>query len=1220
MFAVVQTAPPAALAGGRMPRHSATAIGMRALLWFAVVALTPELATAPTAPTEDVVIWGTAEGDILTAPVMTGRTAEGVRRLSSPSRAVEVDESRCFIYYSSPIDRAVMRTQMDGFGVPEVFADLRSLPRTDYAVDIWLDKESSMLYILTYFSRLVRVTVDPGSIHYKNKTEEHVTTLSGFTGAVSFAIDTRISHDTPRIYVSDASGFRIIFDDWGSDTIVSAFIDSWAPGGSSLLVGAPGDIALDFANNRLVYADSGGEEIPSCIRRASLANSSIMDFVAWGEIGNLDIHAVSGSLIWSDTRTKQIKKANLNGTLDSSSRWPIAVPDGQIPNAGIAISSVSRMSTICFTTTTTRTTKTATTTTNTTSTVTTQTRTSTTGTLTSTTATNTTTQTRTTTTKTTTSTSKTTSTSTTLTFTSTTLTSSTSSTITRTSTTFTDTSTTTTFTTSTSSTLTTSTSSTTFSTSSSSTSRSSTTSSTQTTTTITTTSSTATSTLHRMSIFAGTISCVVSHVERAVAEYNAMDVAFRKAFAVAVGGIEAYHFTRVSFKTSGQPQPSGEGLLDISWEVRMPEKEAKQQSLNKQNFADADFVSAESPVFTSVGIALYSCRAVFPTYVVVDSMSTTTLTATVTTTTSTGWQDFRVVMSGTLSFADVGISLEPAEALTVAEGAIATCLDVSLEEVNVQFSEVGRRLATVWTILYTVTVVPDVAVGLSTRTVGDGSSSLRSALIDGLVSLGQPRRDLEASFELKGFTAPVMSTSVGDTPAGVCGPDICKPDMAVKVGVQQNVCFEALPCEYGRPLCCEAPVPSGMPLEDKSLIKTASSVWVAIALGILALIAASVTLCWAIRASHARGKSFSKALASFWQIFEPTEKASCGIVLDLPSTFSPDVKEHDIDKAILQHLIESLQGQWQIGDGSAETEPARAPSSMSGRLVDLGEHGCVTCNGKLVEGFALRIDTEGILRGDGWFMDMQRSDADHLEWWRDASSAVVTWQRVNGLTSFSIDETVEWLPATGEVAAGTRGQVVGFTDTRLKVSFGSKVVLALPVQLAHIGPSADGSSAGVPRSVRGLPSLSLCADLLRLGHHVQAMALDHDKLSGERLELRSQLTGMSASLAQENFMLREVLVAEEDARKELTNRLASETQGMCEDLDLNIVSEEDSVDIAEQRQRAFDLARLNDLVTKPLESRKRPTPLEISSEASSAPGLRMATPPLADIDRGYMNI
>lgn len=456
--------------------------------------------------------------------------------------------------------------------------------------------------------------------------------------------------------------------------------------------------------------------------------------------------------------------------------------------------------------------------------------------------------------------------------------------------------------------------------------------------------------------------------------------------------------------------------------------------------------------------------------------------------------------------------------------------------VSVSQSRRLRRLAGSWTATYTAKILPEKAVAMTIglyKMVQD-MAPLQKAMLDELVFLGLSRSELMKSFVVLGVVVSAFATLTGPMVPDPCGENICKPYLRVMSTVPRPVCEQAMNCSEALRFCCEegdAPVKLADYGNGKSLAAGFSLVAI---LGIVVGIGLGVAVWVVCMHGSAHWPSFHpKHSGGIVVEIEDNELEEDGVdlasVLDLPRMPPSSEPIANVDEHVVNQVLNDLRGEWRLYDGGRLLEG----------IIAIRDAGYTLYDGSHFEDQDLTADAEGILRSDGWYVDMQRSDVDLLEWWRDGEAGI-TWKRLKALSGFSMGDTVQWVQPEGEVPEKALGQVSGFTDTRLKVTFTGKVVEALPTDIDLVQ-----RKLGTKDRSRGLPSLALCAEFKRMGHYVQEMSREHTALSSYNAELRRDYTTSSRSLSRENSQLKTQLEAVEDNRRALTNELAAEAQGLA---------------------------------------------------------------------------
>jgi len=576
-------------------------------------------------------------------------------------------------------------------------------------------------------------------------------------------------------------------------------------------------------------------------------------------------------------------------------------------------------------------------------------------------------------------------------------------------------------------------------------------------------------------------------------------------------------------------------LLQIEYEMVLPEEVVIDKSISVATFASAEeaFLAAfNQTLMTSLGVTVTGLIVSTPEAVVGMSMTTktSTTTTTKTQTTTTPYATTHVVMAGRITF--YATDLTSADAVTAAKATLVSLLLLDTDEITMSVAQTRRlrRLAFSWTTSYMIITTPvrGVVAAMTANTWQTDTSTLEQSLIRNLIKLGYDGDTTTASFFLSAVTRATMTSLKGPELTDACGAeDLCQPYATVKDIAPLALCQEALNCSDALKYCCQDNIPSGLVEESLDAISkdAASAIMVSI---VVCLLCSVGGLAYFVYVRHARFKAGRHprgvipaapplGMSSTTSRFQPTRT----------SIVASETNVQD-DDALLQ-VLNDLKGGWRVYE--------------DGNLVDgtinIGEDGYVLYNDLHFEEQDMNISAGGLMRMDGWQVDMHNSDTDCLRWLKEGE-APLTWKRLKGLATFGRRDIVEWVSHEGDVPLHTEGRVKGFTDTRLKIEFGDKVVEALPEDVEIVRKS--GKPHDKPR---GLATLALCVEFKRMGLVVQAMSREHTNLSSHNDELRSELSTKSAGLYEDNTKLRLALEQAEEQRRQLTMRLASDASSIA---------------------------------------------------------------------------
>jgi len=274
-------------------------------------------------------------------------------------------------------------------------------------------------------------------------------------------------------------------------------------------------------------------------------------------------------------------------------------------------------------------------------------------------------------------------------------------------------------------------------------------------------------------------------------------------------------------------------------------------------------------------------------------------------------------------------------------------------------------------------------------------------------------------------------------------------------------------------------------------------------------------------------------------------------------SFSPGprlaLQSAEMELQVLELLLNDLQGEWRLFD----------QDQMMAGIVRICENGRTLYddvhyqNQDLCPQCPRLGQPGGFVRGDGWCVDMQRSDTDSLEWMKSGESGIA-WKRCKGISAFSIGDRIEWTAAsTEQVEQGAHGIVVGFTDDRVRVNFEGNspnstsnstfrsprkpATDCKPSALAVI-ESARRDEEQQAEPPRALPSLAHCVEFKRLalfadtiGKENTGLAEENDRLRREISTKVDKLNRDNTDISRENTRLRQEL----DYQRELTSSVVA---------------------------------------------------------------------------------
>jgi len=138
----------------------------------------------------------------------------------------------------------------------------------------------------------------------------------------------------------------------------------------------------------------------------------------------------------------------------------------------------------------------------------------------------------------------------------------------------------------------------------------------------------------------------------------------------------------------------------------------------------------------------------------------------------------------------------------------------------------------------------------------------------------------------------------------------------------------------------------------------------------------------------------------------------------------------------VQALLEALQGEWRLYEGT----------TLFPGIVAIGGGGYALYDGMHWPEQDLIVLGDTIARGDGWAVDMSASNEQELLWCKPGETSI-SWKRVKAVSDYRIGEIVEWTLETHDVPRGTKGEVVGLTDSRVRVKFPKLTFDVLPGEI-----------------------------------------------------------------------------------------------------------------------------------------------------------------------------
>lgn len=464
-----------------------------------------------------------------------------------------------------------------------------------------------------------------------------------------------------------------------------------------------------------------------------------------------------------------------------------------------------------------------------------------------------------------------------------------------------------------------------------------------------------------------------------------------------------------------------------------------------------------------------------------------------------------------------------------------------------------------WTVTYTFLVAPARAQSIVDTIVGYESDNT------------QLTSSLQAGFQEQGVAPSTLLLSVRTVPPptmlGVrgpvinsCGLDFCALGTRKSDSADTGICANALTCEQAHVLCC---VPINPPKMEPPSGEHAQANGMLIAAGVC--IIPTVCFCFVMLIRSFQNpvlfRMWPEKVQEYMHCFLSAKDDAAGFILARQTTEkvldrarsrqSLTLKSPELEQNVVELLLYDLQGEWRLFD----------QDQMMPGIVTICEQGRTLYDDVHYPTQDLNARPGGVFRQDGWSIDMQRSDNDTLEWTKPGESGI-TWKRCKGISAFAIGDVVEWTAATTEqVTTGQTGEVVGFTDNRVRVEFEvSSAGLLSPMRgkkKAHIDckPSALAvleSAHGLGQDeemlipAKALPSLAHCVDFKRLSLFADTIGKENTGLLQENEKLKRELDGRvdrlarsNTELSRENTRLRQQLVYAEDMRRELTNSLLS---------------------------------------------------------------------------------
>jgi len=467
-----------------------------------------------------------------------------------------------------------------------------------------------------------------------------------------------------------------------------------------------------------------------------------------------------------------------------------------------------------------------------------------------------------------------------------------------------------------------------------------------------------------------------------------------------------------------------------------------------------------------------------------------------------------------------------------------------------------RRLAAfIWDVDYRLGIPATKAVTIVTM-INDLSTNeepLLNSLKKSLVEQGQ--NPAELLLAVRSITNAALLAVTGP-PVDSCGDDreYCTAGYIKKPSADDTVCKYALNCSQATEACCDA---KNVPKLAGPLTAMASAPYVTIFLAFVITMAVVTCLCcFQFLSNPVLFRSLPRCIRSKFDCLLSKHDDSQKLQESLENnSFSPGprlaLQSAEMELQVLELLLNDLQGEWRLFD----------QDQMMAGIVRICENGRTLYDGVHYQNQDLCPQCPrpgqpaGIIRGDGWCIDMQRSDTDSLEWMKSGESGI-SWKRCKGISAFSIGDRVEWTAAsTEQVEQGAHGIVVGFTDDRVRVNFEGTspnsnssfrsprkpATDCKPSALAVI-ESARSDEEEYAEPPRALPSLAHCAEFKRLSLFADTIGKENTGLADENERLRrdisnkvDKLTRDNTDVSRENTRLRQEL----DYQRELTNSVVA---------------------------------------------------------------------------------
>jgi len=157
----------------------------------------------------------------------------------------------------------------------------------------------------------------------------------------------------------------------------------------------------------------------------------------------------------------------------------------------------------------------------------------------------------------------------------------------------------------------------------------------------------------------------------------------------------------------------------------------------------------------------------------------------------------------------------------------------------------------------------------------------------------------------------------------------------------------------------------------------------------------------------------------------------------LPSQITPAEVSRQNQQG--QFLVESLRGDWRLYEGDV----------MFPGLVAIGASGYTLYDGMHWAEQDILFFGERVARGDGWAVDMHASTVNEMMWVKPGERTI-TWKRVKPVSEYGLGDVVEYIQEKPDLPLGTRGTVVGKTDSRVRVKFPRQTFDVLPAEILAI--------------------------------------------------------------------------------------------------------------------------------------------------------------------------